>query len=59
MNKTKPTTHDRAIDAEVRCNKWLADANELAERGQKEKAQRYYDKAQFWLDRYNKLKGLN
>ena len=45
------------INAEVRASKWLADGNEASERGDKVKAERCYEKAQFWLDRYNKLAG--
>lgn len=56
MTKTR---YERALDAEERASRWLADANELAERGQTEKAERLYQKAQFWLDRYNKLAGNN
>ena len=50
-------TDPKILDAEERAGKWLADANEMAERGQHEKAERLYEKAQFWLDRYNKLAG--
>jgi len=46
------------IDAEVRGNKWLADANEAAEKGDHETAKKYYAKGQFWLDRYNLLAGI-
>ena len=50
-------THLQAIEAEVRGSQWLADGNDARERGDKAKAERCYDKAQFWLDRYNKLTG--
>ena len=49
---------DKMIDAETRASKWLADGNEAEERGNKAKALRCFEKAQFWLDRYNKLAGL-
>lgn len=49
--------HGKMIDAEERGSKWLADANEAYERGDRAKAERLYEKAQFWLDRYNKLAG--
>ncbi|MBO9427938.1 hypothetical protein [Sulfitobacter sp. R18_1] len=52
-----PTTKDKALDAEIRASQWLASANELSERGSTEKAEEHYRKAQFWLDRYNKLAG--
>jgi hypothetical protein len=51
------TLKDKIIDAEERGNKWLADGNEAAERGDNAKAERCYEKSQFWLDRYNKLAG--
>lgn len=54
MAKSK---HERAIEAEQRASKYLADANEASEKGQKAKAGRLYEKCQFWLDRMNKLLG--
>lgn len=50
---------ERIADADARGSSWLAKANELAEAGKKEQAQRCYDKGQFWLDRSNKLRGNN
>ena len=47
----------RIVEAETLGSKWLADGNEHAEAGRTEKAERCYDKAQFWLDRYNRLAG--
>lgn len=41
-------TREKIIEAETRGSQWLADANELAERGEKARAE---------LDRYNKLIG--
>jgi hypothetical protein len=60
--KDKPTHQARSLreriaDADARGSAWLAKANELAEAGKKEQAQRCYDKGQFWLDRSNKLRG--
>ncbi len=55
---TKPL-NERIADADARGSSWLAKANELAEAGKKEQAQRCYDKGQFWLDRSNKLRGNN
>lgn len=49
----------KALDAETRGNQWLADGNAAAEAGNKKKAEKCYDKGQFWLDRYNKLMGNN
>ena len=37
--------------------RYLGDANEAAERGDAARAERLYDKGQFWLDRYNRLAG--
>lgn len=49
--------HDRMLDAEERGSRYLADANQAAERGNHAKAEKLYDKSQYWLDRYNKLAG--
>lgn len=38
-------------------SRYLGDANEAAERGEKAKAEKLYTKCQFWLDRLNKLNG--
>lgn len=51
------TVAERALDAEVKASKWLADGNQAREAGQEEKAERCYEKAQFWLDRANLLSG--
>jgi len=48
---------DRIIEADERCGKYLADANEALESGDKAKADRLYEKSGFWRDRYNKLAG--
>ena len=48
---------EKIIEAEQRGSKWLADGNEAAERGNHTKAERCYEKAQYWLDRYNRLAG--
>lgn len=49
------TRREKAIDAEVRAGQWLADGNIARAEGKMEKAERCYQKAQFWLDRYNRL----
>lgn len=54
---TIKTLNDKIIEAQENCNRWLADANEAAERGNTVKAERFYAKSQFWLDRLNKLEG--
>jgi hypothetical protein len=57
MTKPQKPIADRIADADARGSAWLARANELAEAGKKQQAQRGYDKGQFWLDRSNKLRG--
>lgn len=52
-----PDHFERMMNAEYRGNQYLADANEASERGDKMKADKFYEKGQFWLDRYNKLAG--
>lgn len=49
--------YERTLDAEERMNRWLADGNEAEERGDLAKAERCFEKSQFWLDRYNRLAG--
>lgn len=49
--------HDRILDADVLSSRWLADGNEAKERGDKARAEKYYEKSQFWLDRFNLLSG--
>lgn len=57
MAKPKKSLYERQIDAETRANQYLGDANEAAESGQHEKAEKLYAKSQFWLDRMNLLNG--
>ena len=49
--------NESILDADVRASQYLGDANEAAERGDKVTAEKLYEKAQFWLDRMNKLLG--
>ena len=53
------TTHEKMLEAEERAGRYLADFNELDERGLSNtpKAQRLIEKSGFWRDRYNKLAG--
>jgi hypothetical protein len=51
------TLTEKLIEADERGGRYLADANEAAERGQQDKAEKLYAKGQYWLDRYNKLAG--
>ncbi len=55
MNKTDK----QRLQAETNGSRYLADANEAAEAGNTKKAERLYEKAQYWLDRYNELAGNN
>jgi hypothetical protein len=50
---------DKAQLYEERASRWLADANEQAEKGNKDKAEKLYDKAQYWLDKANVERGWN
>ena len=54
---TKKSKNDRMIEADERCGRYLADANEAAERGDMEGAAVLYAKSGYWRDRYNKLAG--
>lgn len=56
VKRTK-TVAEKIADADEYGSRWLAAANEAAERGEHEKAERLYAKGQFWLDRANKLLG--
>ncbi|RWF33758.1 hypothetical protein [Mesorhizobium sp.] len=58
LPKQKRSLQERIIDAEALGSRHLADANEAAEKGQKAKAEKLYDKSQYWLDRA-KLRGWN
>lgn len=49
--------NEKMIEADTRGSRYLADANEAAENGNQAKANKLYEKGQFWLDRYNKLAG--
>jgi hypothetical protein len=54
----KPMTlSEKIADADMRGGKYLAEANEAAERGNHAKAEKLYEKGQYWLDRVNKLLG--
>lgn len=57
MHTKAPTQSlaERALDAETRSGQWLADGNKAAESGRIVKAERCFQKAQFWLDRANLL----
>lgn len=59
MPKQKPKTPlaERILDAELHCNRWLADGNAAREAGDTAEANACYAKSQFWLDRFNHLSG--
>ena len=59
LSKTQKTLREKIADADARGGSWLALANEHAEAGRTAQAEKYYAKAQFWLDRVNKLLGNN
>lgn len=40
----------------MRGSNWLADGNSASEKGNKIKAERCYEKGQFWMDRSNNLR---
>ncbi|MFL6970075.1 hypothetical protein ACJ6X8_27985 [Pseudomonas alvandae] len=48
---------ERALEAEAKASQWLADGNQAQEAGRTVKAERCFQKAQFWLDRANLLSG--
>ena len=51
------TLSEKIADADERGGRYLADANEAAERGDDDKAEKLYEKGQYWLDRANRLLG--
>ncbi len=51
------TLYERIQHADEMAGRYLGDANELDEAGHRETAKLVYEKAQFWLDRYNLLTG--
>lgn len=51
------STSDKIIEADERGGRLLASANEASERGDHDKAERLYERSQYWLDRSNKLRG--
>lgn len=57
MLKSLKTLSEKIAEADARGGRLLADANEAAERGNHEKAEKLYERGQYWLDRSNKLRG--
>jgi len=51
-------TNDKVLHADIMASRYLGNYNERVEAGKDDsKAETLYRKAQFWLDRYNKLIG--
>jgi hypothetical protein len=55
MSRPQKSLAERILEAETRGSQWLADGNAAAERGDHARAERCYEKGQFWLDRANLL----
>jgi hypothetical protein len=55
--KAQGDLRSRILRAEELGSRNLANGNAAAERGDRAKAEEYYRRSQFWLDRYNKLTG--
>jgi hypothetical protein len=53
----KKTLAERILDADTKAGMYLGNANEAQEKGQYEKAEKLFEKSQYWLDRYNLLVG--
>lgn len=51
------TIKENISKAEELMNRYLADANEAGEKGDKRKEAKLLAKCQYWLNRYNKLTG--
>ena len=49
------TLTEQIFDADMRGSNWLAKANAAAERGDHAKAEKFYAKGNYWLDRSNAL----
>lgn len=56
LRKTRLKLHNQMLYADTMGSNALANGNAASERGQKEKAQRHYDRGQYWLDRSNDLR---
>jgi hypothetical protein len=57
LPKRPKTLTEKIAEADQRGGKYLADANEATEKGRFEKAEKFYEKSQYWLDRSNALRG--
>jgi hypothetical protein len=57
MAKSTKTLSERIAHADMMGGRHLANANEENEKGNKAKAEKLYEKVQYWLDLSNKLRG--
>lgn len=53
--KPKKPLNQRIADADALASRWLADGNEAAEAGHPAKAEKCYERSQYWKDRYTLL----
>lgn len=56
-NARSKTAAEKVADADMRGNQYLSEVNEAAEAGKHDKAERLYQKGQYWLDVSNRLRG--
>lgn len=54
---TEETKKEKITEATERAGHWLALGNAAEERGESEKAERHYERAQKWQDKMNELLG--
>jgi phage shock protein A len=57
LRQSDEKLQEKIADADMRGNQWLSKAREAEERGNKELAEEYYRRGNYWLDRSNKLRG--
>lgn len=53
---TDDERHAKAIDAEHKSARWLSKGREAEERGDREKAEVYFEKSEYWLTRANAMR---
>ena len=53
----KANIQERILQADILASRYLGNANEASERGNQERAEKLYQKSQYWLNRYNLLTG--
>lgn len=57
--KKQKTLSERIAQADMYASRWLGRGNFFEERGNREAAEKCFQKSQFWLDRWNKLTKQN